>query len=198
MSDNDAEQAVRAWLMYVDDPDSLRDDAALPALEAAVGAATDPLDRLKAMSALRAARSVDPEPHRKRFVRHARSWAQANGVAPEDFLEMGVSPGELADAGFEVDRPDRPKRDVTTPPVRKRAPRVDAVAMEQTVLSRTDPFTLGMIREECGGAEATVRKVVIDRLLREQNRVRELTSNEAPRQNGRGHPAKWYVVKRGL
>ena len=47
-----AEVAVRQYLLWITAPDSLRDEGRIAELEATVAAATDPIEKLKALSAL--------------------------------------------------------------------------------------------------------------------------------------------------
>lgn len=195
LTDTDAEGAVRLWLMYVDDAESLKDEAEIKKLSANVDKAKDPIDRLKAVAALRAAQRVDPTPYREGFIKHARKWAETNGVAGDDFLEMGVSPSELADAGFETERKTSTKSNGQS---RSRAPRVSTADIADAVMATDKPFTLAMIRETAGGSPATLRKVIVDQLMNEEGKVRELEESEAPEHDGRGRAPKWYVVKRGL
>jgi hypothetical protein len=68
----DPEQAVRAYLLYLEDLHQLVDQDAVERCVAAVRAATDPIDKLKAIAARDRAAVVDPAPLRAAFVAHAR------------------------------------------------------------------------------------------------------------------------------
>ena len=71
MPKSDPEGAVRLYMMYLVDPNSLRDEAAIAKAEAAVEKAKDPIDRLKAMAARDRAQSVDGEQYRQDFIANA-------------------------------------------------------------------------------------------------------------------------------
>lgn len=99
-SEADAEQAVRHYLSYLADPEGMRDATAIADAEEDLAAATDPIEKLKAMAALRKAHEVDSTAFELGFTRHAKDWADAEGITVEDFLALGVSPEILAAAGF--------------------------------------------------------------------------------------------------
>ena len=99
-SEPDAENAVRLYLSYLADPDGLRDADAVALAERALADAVDPIDKLKAMAALRRAEEVDGTAFEIGFTRHAKDWAEAEGVVVEDFVALGVPPEILAAAGF--------------------------------------------------------------------------------------------------
>ena len=91
----DPEDAVRKYLMYLNDPGSLQDADAVAAATAAVAAATDPIDKLRALAALESAQDVDPQACREAFLLHAKTWADAEGISAKAFLELGVPAADL-------------------------------------------------------------------------------------------------------
>ncbi|MEO1060557.1 MAG: hypothetical protein AAFZ07_03995 [Actinomycetota bacterium] len=150
---SDAEGAVRLYLMYLDDPTNLRDEAEIKKRKAEVERSKDPIDKLKAVAALKAAETVDGDQYRQGFLKHARSWAGAEGVPVSAFQELGVSAADLADAGFEV-----PQRRSSRSAQRSR--RVSAEQVRTGALAMTESFTLAQLQETTGGSIGTIRKVV--------------------------------------
>lgn len=96
----DPEGAVRLYLMYLQDPESLRDETAIKKAEADVDKAKDPIDRLKAMAALERAKAVDGDAFEQDFIAHAKTWAEAEGIPARAFIEMGVPAKVLSAAGL--------------------------------------------------------------------------------------------------
>src|SRR5215210_3773227 len=94
------EVAVRTYLTYLQDPDSLVDGAAVQKLQAQVDAARDPIDRLKAVAALHRAKNVDPNAHKYEFIKYAKSWAESEGIPPNAFSQLNVPSDVLAAAGL--------------------------------------------------------------------------------------------------
>ncbi|MBM3684751.1 MAG: hypothetical protein FJW83_09490 [Actinobacteria bacterium] len=193
-SDRTAEDAVRRYLQYLADPDSAVDQAVVARLEADVAAATDVIDRLVALSQLRAARNVDESTLRDAFVRHARTFATERGVDAAAFLTMGVQPQTLREAGFDVGgvptTPTRTRRPVPTR-TRARRPSVQASRIAEGLAGRTTEFTLGAVMAEFGGTPVTVRKAVEG--LVEAGRAERLGPDPAHRGPGRA-PVRFRMV----
>jgi hypothetical protein len=72
----DAEGAVRLYLLYLDDPGKLRDEAEIQQRTQAVLDAKDPIDKLKALAELERVANVEEAPLRDAFVKHAKAWAE--------------------------------------------------------------------------------------------------------------------------
>ena|GEM_PF-1438477 len=169
------EHAVRLYLQHLADPSASVDQTRVRELEAEVSRTTDPLDRLRAITALERARTVDGSALRQGFVRHARAWAEAEGIAPNAFLELGVPREVLVEAGLL--------------PGSRRAGRASSGRSKVTtgqiatwVLGRSKPFTLADIEAELGGSPVTVRKA-----LAELEAARRLTRlGTVPDHHGRG------------
>lgn len=178
----DPETAVRRYLRYIEDPDSLRDEAAVAEAEAAVGRAEDPIDRLRALAALDRARTVDGEVCRRDFVEHARAWAEAEGIPVRAFLEMGVPAEDLAAAGLTTGgrSTGAPSRG------RGRAPKLDIEQVEAAVPA--DRFRLNELAAAIDREVATTRRYLAQ--LLERGTVREL--GDDPDHDGRGRAPKLY------
>lgn len=189
----DGEGAVRLYLMYLSDPDSLRDEARINALTADVEKAKDPIDKLRALAELERARAVDPSQFREGFVRNAKAWADEQGIGPGAFRELGVPEDALAEAGFDVGtrrgRGRGGRRGVVSGG-RQRAKAVPAEDIKRQVLELSGPFTLSDVMERAGGSPATVRKAVED--LVESGKVEKL--GPAADHSGRGRAPTQYAV----
>src|SRR4051794_41708487 len=103
------EDAIRRYLNFLEDPAKLRDEAEVQRRTLAVLEATDPIEKLKALTALERAAAVDEAALRNAFVRHARAWAEENGIGMRAFAELKVPNDVLAEAGFDGP-PARPRR----------------------------------------------------------------------------------------
>jgi hypothetical protein len=119
----DAEGAVRLYLSYLADPEGLRDADAVARAEQALADAVDPIDKLKAMAALRKAEEVDGTAFEIGFTRHAKDWAEREGIVVGDFLALGVPPEMLAAAGFADAGRTKPTSARRGGPSRQRPPR---------------------------------------------------------------------------
>lgn len=159
------EAAVRRYLTWMTDPASLRDEDRIAELERKIAEASDPIEKIHLASDLHRARQVDGTTLRREFVAAARRWAEANGIVPEAFLELGVPAEDLRHAGFdvatvpvrrsEVGTVDRPGR----APVR-RAARTSVEDIRAGARSFDGPFTIADLRDRVGGSPATVRKAL--------------------------------------
>src|SRR5262245_34589661 len=133
---NDAERAVRLYLLFLEDPDALRDDSEIQKLRRSVDGATDPIDKLKALAALEQASTIDEAPLREGFVAHAKTWADAQGVPVAAFRELKVTDDVLRDAGFSLPAGRRRGRRGTTGPGRRRAKAVPVEEIKAHILGR--------------------------------------------------------------
>jgi hypothetical protein len=162
-----AEDAVRQYLAYLDDPSGARDSDRIEELERRLGESADPIEKIKLASELYRAQNVDGSQYRQAFVDEARAWAEENGVVTEAFLQLGVPVEDLREAGFDVGgRARRPRgRSASAPAAdRTRAPRVNVEDIREAALRISGPFTLSELRGLVGGTPATVRKA-LDGLL---------------------------------
>jgi hypothetical protein len=76
----DAEGAIRQYLLYLEDPNQLRDEAEIQKKTQAVLDAVDPIQKLKALGELERVAKIEEAPLRDSFVQHAKAWADAQGV----------------------------------------------------------------------------------------------------------------------
>jgi hypothetical protein len=163
------ESAVRFYLLYLEDPNKLRDGAEIQQKTQAVLDANDPIDKLKALAELERAANVDEAPLRGGFVEHARAWAEAQGVPVAAFRELKVPDDVLREAGFDVPAPRRRARDVgAAANDRQRAKAVTVDEIKTYVLEQSGSFVLADVQGGIGGSIATVRKAVEELVEAEQ------------------------------
>lgn len=156
----DAEEAVRSYLLYLDDPSKLRDDAEIQKKTQSVLDAVDPIDKLKALAELERVAKVDEAPLREGFVAHAQDWAMSQGVPVAAFRELRVPDDVLRAAGFELPAAtDRRRRSSAESP-RQRAKSVPVEDIKAFVLAQSGTFVLADVQAGAGGSPATVRKAV--------------------------------------
>lgn len=155
-----AEQAIRNYLRFLDDPSSMRDDAEIARLEAAAEATEDPIEKLRLLSEAQRAREVDGSPLEAEFVAHSRHWADVEGVTPEAFRSLGVPNHVLAAAGLaKASKGSRASKSASLKaPKQKRAPAVSADAVVDSIPE--GPFSVRDLMEASGASLQTVRKAV--------------------------------------
>lgn len=188
MAKVDPEGAVRLYMMYLLDPSSLRDDAAIAKAQAAVEKAKDPIDRLKAMAELERLQSVDGEQYRQDFIAHAKAWAEAENIPVKVFLDAGVPAKDLAEAGL-APQPTSRRRAASTNggSGRGRAPRLSLD--EVAAALPAGEFKLSDLAEAIGRETGTTRNY-LNKLV-EQGVVGVV--GDDPNHDGRGKAAKLYV-----
>ncbi len=165
-----AEDAVRRYLAWIDDPDSVVDTAAVEAAEAAFASATDPIAKLHAAAARERAATADAPALEAAFVAQAKGYADANDIPASAFAALGVGPDVLARAGFAVAsgaRSASARPSGRAPSAGPRAPQVPMAKLKATALAMPKRFTLAQLAAQAGGGSpATVRKAV-DELIAE-------------------------------
>ncbi|MEZ6015905.1 MAG: hypothetical protein R3F49_12375 [Planctomycetota bacterium] len=166
MPNTDSEDAIRLYLRWIQDPASLVDHEQIAALEARAQGAEDPLERLRALNELQKVAVVDEKSIRAGFIKHARAFANANGISVEAFRQMNVPAADLRAAKLDGGR--APKRSATAASsahasvpgeVRKRKARVTSDTII-THVPASGHFTVKSVAEASGASEATVRKVI--------------------------------------
>jgi hypothetical protein len=155
-----AESAVRTYLLYLDDPGKLRDEAEIQKKTAAVLDANDPIQKLKALADLERVANVDEGPLREGFVKHAKEWAAGQGIPVSAFRELKVPDELLRQAGFDLPAPRRRGRGAPAADGRQRAKAVPVDEIKSFVLSQKGTFILTDVMSGVGGSPATVRKAV--------------------------------------
>jgi hypothetical protein len=155
---SDAEEAVRLYLLFLEDPAKLRDDAEIQKKTKAVLDAADPIEKLKALAALERAANIDEKPLRAGFVANAKAWADDQGIPLGAFRELKVPDDVLREAGFDL--PAGRSRGRGAGGGRERAKSVPVDDIKAHVQGLKGTFTLADIITGFGGSPATVRKAV--------------------------------------
>jgi hypothetical protein len=183
------EEAVRRYLRYLEDPGSLRDEQEIQRKTKAVEAATDPIDKLKAITELERVSNIDEKPIRKGFVEHAKPWAEDAGVPASAFRELKVPDDVLREAGFTL--PAGRGRGRSAGGQRQRARAVPIENIKGWIQNQKGTFLLADVMNGAGGSPATVRKAV-DELI-EAGQVKKL--GPVPDYSGRGRAPLQYSPK---
>jgi len=184
---NDPESAVRQYLLFLEDPTKLRDDAEIQRRTQDVLEAKDPIDKLKALAELERVAKIDEGPLREGFIKHARTWAEDLTVPLSAFRELRVPDDVLREAGFEVPA-SRRGRGRGASEGRQRAKAVPVDEIKNFVLGLKGTFILTDVMGGVGGSQATVRKA-IDELI-EGGQVEKL--GPMPDYSGRGRAPVQY------
>jgi hypothetical protein len=183
------EEAVRRYLLHLEDPSKLVDDGKVAAAQAAVEQAKDPLERLKALADLEHARQPDTSDIERDFVAQAKAYADAESIPVSAFREMGVPVDVLARAGFSVRTTRRPAGTTATGAPRQRAPRVSLDTIKAAAVRLPRQFTLNDLAEKAGGgSQGTLRKALDD--LEAEGKVRKV--GPVPNYRGRGRAPILY------
>jgi hypothetical protein len=180
------ETAVRNYLTFLSDPQSLVDAKEVERLEKAVTDADEVLAQVVARAALLKAKRQDPEVYERAFIEHAKAWADSNGVSGEVFEEMGVRRDMLQAAGLLAgarrSSARTPRR--ATSAAKTTAPRrasVKSEELEAGIFRLEGPFSVRDVSEKVGGSTITVTKA-IERLEAQKKIV---SAGERPNERGR-------------
>lgn len=159
-----AEQSVRSYLTYLSDPTQLVDDEAVAAADRAVAEASDPIDRLKALGRRERAGRVDVDALEAAFVAEARSYAEAEGIPVQAFLEMGVDAGVLRRAGFDVPGSVARGMRSSSRTASSTSPRVTLETVRDVAIGFEEVFTVAQLEDATGASVGTVRRAIADLL----------------------------------
>jgi hypothetical protein len=188
------EEAVRAYLTYLEDPSRMVDAAEVKKLQKAVGTAKDPVDKLKAIAALERASAADPSIYRDGFIQHAKKWADTEGVPASVFKQLGVEDDVLSAAGLggskrRRGRQSKAKADAAP---RTRRPSIRAEQLEEGILALDGSFSVKDVTERVGGSTVTVTAAL--------ERLKELgkITPAGEKSGGRGRAAKVWTRTTGF
>jgi hypothetical protein len=182
------EAAVRLYLMYLEDPSKLVDAATVERLRGEVEKAKDPIDRLRAIAALERAQATDEGTYKYDFIKHAKGWADAEGVPASAFRQLGVPDDVIVAAGLDGRRRRGRARAAAPAAPRTRRPAVRAEQLEEGILGLEGPFTTKDVMDRVGGSPLTVRSAI--ERLEAQGRV----ERAGERAGMRGRAAKAWKV----
>lgn len=174
------DDAVRNYLLALNNPDALKDDSKVEELEGKLNDTDDPIERVKIRAELDRARAVDPEQYEADFVGAVKQWAKDNNVTPDALRAEGVSDDVLGEAGL-VDIRRTSKRSTRS--------RVSGEEVQDAIRSRGDKFTVSDIEDVTGASSGTVRKYVNS--LVDEGVIKELGEDDS--WEGRGRPPTVYA-----
>ncbi len=172
-------EAVRSYLAYLADPDSIRDEKAISAAEKQLESEEDLLVQVELFTKLHALREADPTEVIAAFVANAQEWADETGLldAQAAFREVHNVPTKvLRDAGFKVRSGPRKGGSRTT--------RSDVEAHIE------GEFTIRAVVEASGASHGSVRTVV--KAMVDAGTVLDMGLD--PSHDGRGRAATIYKV----
>jgi hypothetical protein len=183
----DPEDAVRAYLRWRQDPDSVPADTT--EIDARIEVEDDPVERVKLRS--ERDRLADRGPQLEAaFVESVRAWAEEHGVTVDALLAEGVERRVLAAAGMLTGTPRTSRagraggagRSGSSGRVRR-----EDIAEHVRGLRQGTTFTTATIANDAGGSPATVRKV-FDDLLAEG-----VVTEQGKDHSGPGRPRTLYA-----
>ena len=184
-----AEQSVRDYLNFLADPDGSTDVKRIAELEAAIGAATDHIERLRLLAALEEARRPNGERLLANFVRDAKEWAEAEAIPASAFSQLGVDDAVLRRAGLlKAGRSPARRRNADRATRRVSVEDIKAWALEQPDIITIKDVTLAL-----GGSLVTANKA-LQELVAEGS-----LTNIGPAADHRGPgraPARFAVAKK--
>jgi hypothetical protein len=170
------EQAVRRYLAFLANPNSVTDDeqvaAQLAKLEKQYEKSVDPIAKLRLRSSIERVKQPDTTQLEADFVEHAFEWASANNIVPSAFLSMGVDPELLHRAGLKSDEVDQARRAAKLrskrsgagrgkKPTRRNRPPVRLDEIYPTIRKQTKQYTIADIHEIAGGSIGSARTAIL-------------------------------------
>jgi hypothetical protein len=164
------EGLIRNYLLWLEGPEKLLDQAEIEKAQQAVDHALDPIDKLKAHAELKRVKEIDDDAVKAGFVTHAKAWAEDQGIPIGAFKELNVPDDVLREAGFDVPAKRRQRRDPANASGegQQRAKAVPVEEIKAYILQQEDPFLLADLMSGIGGSPATVRKAVDELIKTEQ------------------------------
>ena len=156
-------RAVRDYLIALRDPASLRDNAAITALENKLERSDDVVERVQLRQQLLDLDRPTPQRYEGAFVEHARAWADGAGISGDAFVAEGVPSDVLRRAGFQVTAAGRGRgRGRRAAGARRPRTRVSADEIRAAIPSGT--FTVKDLQERSGASAAVVRRVISEQV----------------------------------
>jgi hypothetical protein len=175
-----AETAVRSYLIALNDPAALRDEAELADLQRQLAEATDTITRLELRQRIMEMEEPQLDRYEADFLTYAKQWADHHGITPKAFLAEGVDVSVLRRAGFSV--PGARGRPTTSSRARTRTrSRVTTAEVRSAIPKGT--FTIKHLQERSGASPAVVRKAVQEEIT--EGRVKEIGTDPDHRGPGR-------------
>lgn len=192
-----AEQAIRRYLLWLNDRTSIVDLGAIEDAERIARETTDVIEKLKALSRVEHLRAGDSAAVKRAFLDHAKQWSDAHDISAASWIRLGVPPDVLREAGITGNRAATKSSAPRSAAAGTAAPRAKAagVTIPQIVAhvqTLNEPFVLTDLSDSVGGSPMTVRKAV-DQLVA-AGRVERLGPD--PRHVGRGRaPIRYRTIR---
>lgn len=184
------EEAVRKYLILMNDPDALVPTHIIEEIQAELKSATDPIERLDLRSQIDRLSEPPSDEIIEAFVAHAREWAGQEAVTAEALIHEGAQPEHLRRAGFAL-----PQRVVRRGKGKSSSPtkRVSRDEVEESILSKSkrEPFGVADVQNDTGASSSTARQVIGS--LMEAGKVREAEVDHV-KGEGPGRKPKMYQV----
>lgn len=162
MPTSTAESAVRTYLQALKDPLSLRNDDEIADLEGRLESSGDQVQRVLLRQKLLDARAPSVDQYEAAFVKHAKAWADDQGVSASAFAAEGVPAHVLRRAGFRV-RGGRGRAATTRRRTTGTRTRVSSEEVRNSIPAK-GTFTIKQLEELSGASTGVVRKVVQEEL----------------------------------
>lgn len=158
---SDEQAAVRRYLQWLQDPQSLVDVATVDALRAELARTVDPLAQLRLQARIAAESNPDPDAVREGFYRSAAVLAAAEQIPADAFSAMGVPVEDLRRAGLVPAGRGRPRKSRQVKSAASSTAGRQGVLDALAVLGDTF-FTVRQLQEVSGASALTVRKTVTE------------------------------------
>lgn len=171
------EEAVRNYLAFLNDPESLRDNDAIHKLEGQLQSTDDQIEQLRLHEQISVLRDLPEASFIGPFIEHAKKWAEKEGLSAASFLDMGVERRVLRDAGFEM------KGSAT----RRTIEDVRSWIEEKSLTEFTKPVLMNGTQ----ASPATINRAV-QAMLEDGSII--VSDRDDPNHTGRGAKAKLYEV----
>ena len=170
-TDDAAEQAIRRYLLWLNDPGSIVDLTAIDDAEREAKQTTDVIDKLKALSRVEHLRLGDSAAVKRAFLDHAKTWGEEHDISAASWIRLGVPPEVLREAGITGNRAGRPS--ASRPAAQRATPSATSTRTGRSsagsvtigqivahVQTMTGPFVLTDIADQVGGSPMTLRKAI--------------------------------------
>lgn len=154
MANGNGSEAVKKYLLAINNPGALQDEARLNELQEAIANTDDVLERVKLKAEAKRLSEVSAEDYEQGFIENAKAWAEQNDVPASVLADEGVDSDVLKRAGFDVAGKTKSTRRRST------GKRVSKDDVKDAIKTFADPFTVDQAKEVSGASPATVRKAL--------------------------------------
>lgn len=174
--DSAVEEAVRSYLLMLDDPSWLVAVPEYERLQQEHKQTEDPLERVKLHAQLRELERTLTERCEAGFVACAKEWADAHGVTVGAFQAEGVPAEVLRRAGF---APPEERARRAQPGRRTRA---SPSARDIRAAMPPGRFTIDDVQQRSQASRGVIRRVI--RVMLQRGELEEVSSTEEPARAG--------------